>query len=140
MRLVRNYINAAFTYLSNYLYDPKLLENYLGLMEAIPLSPGNLKVSDGLRYHVLDVWVEELARIDGKGEGRCPVEEIMRPVRRLEKDGRTKKVRERAGECLADERLKDWRSNITEADAVDGESDSKDEGESEDDEWGGLDD
>ena len=138
MRLVRNYVNAAFTYLSSHLWDADLLEAYLGLVEAIPLSSGNLKVGDGLRYHVLDVWVEELSRVDGKREGRCPVDEIMRPVRKLEKDGRTKKVRERARECLADERLEDWGTVIGQGDVVNNaSSDVESEGK---DEWAGLDD
>ncbi|MCJ1400718.1 hypothetical protein MMC11_003926 [Xylographa trunciseda] len=140
MRLVRGYVNAAFTYLSNHEWDSDLLDAYLFLVEAIPLSPGNLKVGDGLRYHVLDVWVEELSRVDGKREGQCPVEDVMRPVRRLEKDGRTKKVRERAGECLADDRLKDWRSKMVHDDVADNESGKRDESEDEEDEWDGLDD
>ncbi|MCJ1439201.1 hypothetical protein MMC27_008592 [Xylographa pallens] len=137
MRLVRYYVNAAFTYLSNHSWDVDLVEAYLDLVEAIPLSPGNLKVGDGLRYHVLDVWVEELSRVDGKREGQCPVEEIVRPVRNLEKDGRTKKVRERARECLADNRLKDRRSTVDHGDVVD-EANNNDESEAED-EWAGLD-
>jgi len=64
----------------------------------------------------------------------------MRPVRRLKKDGRTKKVRERAGECLADDRLKDWRSSLVQDDVADNESNNRDESEDEGDEWDGLDD
>ncbi|MCJ1388655.1 hypothetical protein MMC18_001504 [Xylographa bjoerkii] len=140
MRLVRYYVNAAFTYLSNHSWDAKWLQAYLDLVEALPLSAGNLKVGDGLRYHLLDVWVDELAQVDGGREGRCPVEEIMRPVSRLRKDGKTKKIRERAGECLADDRLKDWKSSITQDDVAYEEGDDKDESEGEEDEWGGLDD
>ena len=137
MRLVRYYVNAAFTYLSNHLWDVDLLKAYLDLVETIPLSPGNLKVGDGLRYHVLDVWVEELSRVDGKREGQCPVEEILRPVRKLEKDGRTKRVRERARECLADDRLKDWRSTVGHDDVVDKANNNNESGG--EDEWAGLD-
>ena len=136
MRLVRYYVNAAFTYLSNHSWDGDLLVAYLDLVEAIPLSPTNLKVGDGLRYHGLDVWVEELSKVDVKREGQCPVDEIMRPVRKLEKDGRTKKVRERGKECLADDRLKGWRSSVGQGDVVDN---LNDESESAD-EWAGLDD
>ncbi|MCJ1284699.1 hypothetical protein MMC26_004035 [Xylographa opegraphella] len=135
MRLVRYYVDAAFTYLSNHSWDVDLLEAYLDLVEAIPLSPTNLKVGDGLRYHVLDVWVEELSQVDAKREGQCPVEELMRPVRALERNGRTKMVRERARDCLADDRLKDWRNSVGQGDAVD---DPNDDSEGED-EWDGLD-
>ncbi|MCJ1382616.1 hypothetical protein MMC17_005729 [Xylographa soralifera] len=138
MRLVRCYVNTAFTYLSNHSWDADLLEAYLDLVEAIPLSAANLKVGDGLRYHVLDVWVEELSRVDGKREGQCPVDELMRPVRKLEKDGRTKKVRERARECSADDRLKDWRTTMGQGDMAD-DARNNDESDGED-EWAGLDD
>lgn len=137
MRLVRCYVNAAFTYLSNHRWEEGLLEGYLGLVEAVPLSPGNMKASDGLRYHVLDVWVDELDRVDGKREGIVPVKHVMRPVRRLEAEGRTKKVRERARECLEDERLSDWENDGNGGEVEDRRTSGSDE-EGEDDEWGGL--
>ena len=145
MRLVRYYVNAAFTYLANHLWDAELLAPYVKLMEAIPLSTVNVKVSDGLRYHVLDVWVEELDSVDEGRGGVCPMEEILGPVRRLEREGRTKKVRERAKECLKDERLRDWSngSGKYEADEDRGldHGSGNDDGSCNDDEadeWGGL--
>ncbi len=57
------------------------------------MSPGDGKVADGVRYHVLDVWVGWV----GRG--------LMRPVERLGREGRTKVVRERARDVLGDERL-----------------------------------
>lgn len=138
MRLVRCYVNAAFTYLAQHAWDTELLKAYLELVAAIPLSLANTKVSDGLRYHVLDTWVEELDGVDVAREGACPVDEIMDPVRRLEKEGRTKKVRERAKECLCDGRLKDWSHGV--GGEVVGESNSgNNAGNDEDEGWGGLD-
>ena len=65
-----------------------------------PLSAGDGKVPDGVRYHVLDVWVDGLVETDGwEAVG------IMRPVERLRTEGRTKVVRERATAVLEDERL-----------------------------------
>ena len=133
MRLVRYYVNAGFTYLSQHAWDAELLKAYLKLIEVIPMSATNAKVSDGLRYHVLDTWVEELDGVDVAREGSCPVEEIMGPVRRLEKEGRTKKVRERARGCLTDERLKDWSSGskdgaVEESDAADNDTDNAEGG------------
>lgn len=139
LRLVRYYVNAAFTYLSRLAWDSELLKSYVELIEAIPLSVANAKVSDGLRYHVLDTWVEELDRVDAARVGACPIEEIMGPVRRLEKEGKTRKVRERAKECLSDEKLEDW-SNCVRNEAVE-ESGSGDDATDDGDEgWDGLDD
>ncbi|KAL8697289.1 MAG: hypothetical protein Q9224_002393, partial [Gallowayella concinna] len=72
-----------------------------------PLSPGNGKVPDGVRYHVLDVWVDEVVKVvEAKGKVLEGVrEQLMAPVRRLEKEGRTKVVKGRARDVLADERL-----------------------------------
>lgn len=65
------------------------------------LSVGDGKVPDGVRYHVLDVWNDGLVETEGWEDT-----EVMRPVKRLRAEGRTKVVRERAGEVLGDERLK----------------------------------
>lgn len=86
------------------------MAGYLGLLEGVyegrsedgigPLSAGDGKVPDGVRYHVLDVWVDGLVETEG-WEGV----EIMQPVQRLRTEGRTKVVRERARAVLEDERL-----------------------------------
>ncbi len=86
------------------------MAGYLDLLEGVyngksedgigALSAGDGKVPDGVRYHVLDVWVDGLVereRWEGVG--------IMRPVEGLKTEGRTKVVRERAREVLGDERL-----------------------------------
>lgn len=138
MRLVRYYVNVGFAYISQHAWNPELLKAYLELIEAIPLSVANSKVSDGLRYHVLDTWVEELDGVDEAREGACPIEEIMGPVWRLEKEGRTKKVRERAKECLSDGRLKDWSSG-GENEVVEERNGGNGAGNDDDEGWGGLD-
>lgn len=71
-------------------------------MEAQPLSAADGKVSDGVRYHVCDVWVDGLMLTEGwRGRG------VMRPVERLGREGRTKVVRGRAKAVLEDERLRE---------------------------------
>ena len=65
-----------------------------------PLSAGDGKVPDGVRYHVLDVWVDGLMETDGWER-----QDVMEPVERLRREGRTKVVRERARTVLQDERL-----------------------------------
>jgi len=86
-----------------------------------PLMVEGKRVGDGLRYHVLDVWVDELSKVGLLGDdiksgwkGNVPVEELTKPIRLLARDGKTKQVRERAREVLSDERLQgrggDWKS------------------------------
>jgi ribosomal RNA-processing protein 1 len=100
-----------------------------GQVEAIgrwPLSSGRgngegRKVPDGIRYHVLDVWVDELEQAfrDGAAEGvegeleegrRVAVMEmVMGLVEGVATEALTKGVRLRAKDVLADERLQAWR-------------------------------
>lgn len=139
LRLVRCYINAAFVYLARQAWEATLVQEYLRLVEELPMSAGSLKVPDGLRYHVLDVWVDELDGVDEGREGVCPVEEVLGPVRRLEAEGKTKAVRKRAKETLADERLEDWneRERVEKGDGKEGTGSEDGSGGSED-EWTGL--
>lgn len=76
-----------------------------------PLSPGRgseqEKFPDGLRYHVLDVWAEELALThegrdaDGKEDDRGAAADLMMsPVRVLARDAKAKVLRSRAQECV----------------------------------------
>lgn len=75
--------------------------------EGGPLSPGDKKVPDGVRYHVLDVWNDELWGVVGEDKAeKNVVELLMEPVERLLKEGRGKVVRTRAREVLEDERVR----------------------------------
>lgn len=75
-----------------------------------PLSPGRgsaqAKVPDGLRYHVLDVWAEELAQTALKDEATDEdaqgAELMMSAVRALARDAKGKVVRARARECVSE--------------------------------------
>lgn len=109
----------------------------MGVLAAIPLSPADGKVPDGLRYHVLDVYVEELDRVDTPRCGGLPVGLLLEPLRRLERESPSKAVRRRAREALADERIQDWEDTST---GENGEAKIDGEGsESGGDEWGGID-
>ena len=111
MRLVRCYVNVAFTYLSRVGWEDALLGEYLGLIGQGPLSTGDassLKVPDGLRYHVLDVWVDELEKVVGDGfldDESVPLGKILGLVRRVASEGRSKALRQRGMNVLEDERL-----------------------------------
>ncbi|KAL8994106.1 MAG: hypothetical protein Q9169_005844, partial [Polycauliona sp. 2 TL-2023] len=111
--LMRCYVNATFLYLSSHAWDKELVAEWRVLMDGgregkrlAPLSAVNGKVPDGVRYHVLDVWVDELVKVVG-GERleKGVLEMLMEPVRRLGEEGRTKIVRGRARDVLRDERL-----------------------------------
>lgn len=139
--LVRQMLNAGFTYLKqNQWRDEKVRESYLGILEEVPLSARDAKVPNGLRYHVLDIYVDELDEVDEKRD--VPLEEMLRPLRKLAKEGMTKSVRARAAEALEDERVGDWKGENVKENNEDEEEMGEGE-DSEDDEnaeFGGFDD
>lgn len=74
-----------------------------------PLNPRDGKVPDGVRYHVLDIWVDELeGAIDEDGIEVAVAERLMEPIRRLREEGRTKLLKGRAREVLEDDRVQRW--------------------------------
>lgn len=108
LRLVRCYVNVSCTYLAARGWDEALVQEYVNLIENVPLSVESEHAPDGLRYHVMDVWVEELDQVDAGREDSCPVDTLMGPLRKLEKVGQSKVVRQRAREALSDQRLEHW--------------------------------
>ncbi|MCJ1446862.1 MAG: hypothetical protein MMC23_007369 [Stictis urceolatum] len=137
--LMRRYVGGGMQFLAQQGWrdgangeEEGTVEEWLGLMAeegAGPLSlgwegEGKVVVGDGVRYHVLDVWVDEMA---GAEVPAALVERMLGPVRRVAKEGRTKHVRKRAKEVLGDKRLADWRRE---------KGSSAEEGDGE--EWGGL--
>ena len=128
LMLMRFYVNAAFTYLSGLVWDEDLLAEYLQVVEELLMEEQG-KVSDGLRYHVLDLWVDELRKVDE--DGTSPLKSIMEPVQQLRVKGRTKTLRDRAKECLMN----------LEADGHDETSvDARATDDAVDEEWGGIED
>lgn len=131
------------------------LETYITIISEGPLCPRNFDPDqppadeandyvpmphgpDGLRYHILDLWVDELEKVlefDGEDEttrrpkaGGPPGELLLRPIETLLRESPYKPVRVRAAEALADERLVQW-----------GWKEAKVEEESDDgSEWGGF--
>lgn len=149
--LMRLYVRAGFRYLFDQGWEEGVVRGWGEVMmggggkgvgdgdgegkEGVwmaPLSPSDGKVPDGVRYHVCDVWVDELLAVvgDDGGVGEEVVEMVMAPVRRLEKEGRTKVVRGRAREVLEDERVRELTGRKDEEDG------SRDGGGEE--EWDGF--
>ncbi|KAF2680108.1 nucleolar protein-like protein NOP52 variant [Lentithecium fluviatile CBS 122367] len=135
--LIRQYVHASFQTLAKDGWkDTLAIEEYGRIVGDTALSGTDMKVPNGLRFHVLDVWVDELERVVGEGEGVWEgkldiLNLVMEPVERLAREGKLKVVRQAAKECLEDERLKAWR----------GEKDEDEEMEDgEEEEWGGIED
>jgi len=140
--LVRQYLRAGWEYWARRSWERKeLLVSYLDLLAKIPLSPKDMKVPDGMRYHVIDIYVDELEKADEKKEGKMPVELLLRPLQAISRESATKKVRERAKEALNDERLASWNGDDTglRQNSVSAVTEN-DDADEEDEEWEGIDD
>ena len=93
---------TSFRYLAAQNWSEELLGHYIDLVKKVPLSldaGDGAKVSNGLRYHVLDVWIDGFAECEA-----VPLDKIMEPVECL-RSARSKILRNRAKDVLADERL-----------------------------------
>ncbi|KAF1814338.1 hypothetical protein P152DRAFT_383245, partial [Eremomyces bilateralis CBS 781.70] len=109
--LVRRYLHATFQQMSMGSWGQEtLIDAHLSLLEEIPLNPSDPKVPDGMRYHVIDIYVDELDRIDESRDGSMPLPVVLRPLETLKAKTRNKTVRKRTSEALADERLQNWQS------------------------------
>lgn len=85
-------------------------EEEVGAMKAlwgeVPLNVEDQRVPNGMRFHVLDLWVDELETLGVLEEGNEEfLESLLEPVRKLAKESPTKAVRKKAKEALGDERL-----------------------------------
>lgn len=105
--LVRRYVGASFEVLKKVGWDEVRMKEMVGLVEEVPLNVGDNRVPNGIRFHVIDIWVDELERVgllgeEGNGEA---LERLLEPVRKLAKESPTKAVRTKAKEALGDERL-----------------------------------
>ena len=107
--LIRQYLAASFHFFAKRNWrDAVFLEQYLDVLSTGPLSATDNKIPDGLRYHLLDIYVDELDKIDLKREGLMPINDILMPIKQLERQSTTKAIRVRAQEVLQDERLASW--------------------------------
>ena len=122
--LCRMYVEGGFRWLEGRGWERELVRGYLGIMGEVGLSTGKdgqgAKVLDGLRYHVLDVWVDGL---EGKDVPEGVLEVLIRPVETVGKEGWTRVLRERAKSVLKDERLEEWRDGVRKGDEEIGEED-----------------
>ncbi|KZM28587.1 uncharacterized protein EKO05_0001434 [Ascochyta rabiei] len=133
--LIRQYMHASFQYLATKKWKKAVLEEWNTIVEETPLNPTNMKIPNGLRYHVLDVWVDELEKVESDWENEKKqevLETLVQPIEKLAKNTGLKVVREAAKETLAEDTLRTWRGQKDETMA---EPESE-----EDDEWGGFED
>jgi ribosomal RNA-processing protein 1 len=135
--LIRRYLNASFEFLSRQKWEQSVLEKWNEILEETPLHPKDMKIPNGLRYHVMDIWVAEMEKVSGdkweQNPGSETLEALVKPIENMKKEGALKVLRVAAQECLGDETLMSWRG--IEEEKVSEGSDMDDDDEVE---WGGF--
>jgi len=107
-----------------------------------------MKVPNGLRYHLIDIYVDELEKLNPEEmKTPLPVAALLSPFEELMLASPIKLVRTKSKELLCDGRLADWGYDKApgavksrrkeEAEDEDGDDDEEMSGEGE--EWGGID-
>ncbi|KAK8216188.1 nucleolar protein-like protein NOP52 variant [Phyllosticta capitalensis] len=137
--LVRCYLNAGWRHFAARRWrDAPRLSQYLDILRQTPLNPTEPRIPNGLRYHVVDIYIDELDKVDEKREGNMPLEEVLAPLRELGEKSVTKAVRQRVRETLDDEakKLRNWNTQGEESSEEEGNEGEQDQ----DEEWGGIDD
>lgn len=144
--LVRYYFRASIKY---FIRRNRLLGSHMDVLANVPLNPTDSKIPDGLRYHLIDIYVDELDNVSSEKESKMPLEIILEPIRSLGRQSPNRIVRKRVKELLKDPRLVDWENRVSEEDvgqrnieAHTGKdrSDGDENNEEEEDEWSGIED
>lgn len=109
--LVRQMVNATFEHLKNVHWEERLVDMHVDVLQRVPLNPDDMKIPNGLRFHIIDVWVDELDKVDRERETGMPLERMLEPLGSLGRETSTKAVRDRVKEALDDARLSDWKTD-----------------------------
>lgn len=134
--LVRRYVGGCFLRMKSADWDLQTINDVLEVTKEIPLNVKDPKIPVGLRFHVIDVWVDELERAGAFGDEEAEeegldekvLEILMKPLRELGEGSPNKTVRRKAMEAWGDERLP-WVEKVV-----------VEEKETNPDEWGGIED
>ncbi|RUS17985.1 nucleolar protein,Nop52-domain-containing protein [Endogone sp. FLAS-F59071] len=63
--LLRKFVNYSFKLLAENSWSDNMVTAYLDVLKTGPLNPTSAKIPDSIRYHVVDVWLEELEKVVG---------------------------------------------------------------------------
>lgn len=112
--LCRCYIGAGYEYAKRAGWELVKVEHINAIIKGIPLSIEyeRPQMTNGLRLHVIDVWVDEIEKCREDGL-EIPLDMLIKPLLRLQNKTEDKAIRNRAKEALSDERLKEWISDST---------------------------
>jgi ribosomal RNA-processing protein 1 len=72
-------------------------------------SPSNPKIPNSIRYHITDIYIDELNKIipleSAEQDFQAVIAELVKPFVKIRKDGVDKVAKQKAKELLEDPRL-----------------------------------
>ncbi|KAI8148930.1 hypothetical protein BJV82DRAFT_590117 [Fennellomyces sp. T-0311] len=121
--LLRRVVFYSFLLLANHDWNEEIVEEYTTMLLEGPLNPTDRTKPDSIRYHIFEVYFEELGKVlelqEEQGEEiNLNMESIEKPIQVAAKDSINKVVRKRAKATLVE-----WK----EVKAAEGESMSESE-------------
>ena len=126
--LTRRYLGATFQVLQKAEWERGLVQEHMELLGEMPCNAKDMRMPNGMRFHVIDIYVDELEKVGALAEDDgVPLDLLLDPIQKMAQGSSTKPVRVKAKEALEDERLPgNKRLQYEEAKS------------SLDDEWGGI--
>jgi len=118
--LTRRYLCASLVLLREAGWKGDHVKQHLELLQEGPLNVEDFKISNGMRYHVIDIYIDELERASALEED-APLDTMLEPLRTMAKLSPTKDVRRKCKEALEDERLPGNEKPVEEKVVADGE-------------------
>ncbi|KAK9240351.1 hypothetical protein V1525DRAFT_385711 [Lipomyces kononenkoae] len=134
--LIRQVVHMMFRKLRQSGWEMTLVEQWMDILISYPLSCTNTSIPDGIRYHMIDIYIDELERsatvpeitetyhsntkttpkaedhrVSSARQSDFPIARIMRPFELLARDGKSKVAKKRViTDVLSDTRLKSiWK-------------------------------
>jgi len=118
--LARRYVAAGLKFLQSKDWSQETVTEYNEMLESGPLrydsisfaltvSPKNTKIPNSIRYHITDIYLDELDKIQPLEEAgedfKSSLSQLLTPFKKLQKEGLDKVARTKAKELLEDLRL-----------------------------------
>ncbi|KAH3665735.1 hypothetical protein OGAPHI_003923 [Ogataea philodendri] len=138
--LMRYVIRECFVRLQENSWEEELVDQYVHVLESQVLS-GKTSIPNGVTYHVIDVYLDELERtVVGEDEEDVqekfkdvPLEKLLQPFKKLETGALMKTLRLKVRDDVSrDERLQKWGY-------VESVTEKQPENDDEEEEWTGFD-
>ncbi len=105
--LLRRYVEYSFRRLKADEWSD--VELYTQMLSDIPLHQTNQKCPNGIRYHLADIYLDELAKVVPEEDAGLPIKDLLHPFVALREGCPTKQVRERVlKEVLESDKLSRW--------------------------------